>query len=174
MSIIFEALRKIETEKREGVPPPRNLPGGQPPPAGRRRLRSRLAASAAVFFAAAVLFRLLHLPPPPPAEPLHVPDAAAPVPMAEAAVEPRSILPAAAPLPLEPVEPAPAAAAPEAEAHLPALRLRGLSRSGSRSWAIINDRMLKVGDRIEDAEVVEILSDRVKLKRGDTLFTLVY
>ena len=99
--------------------------------------------------------------------------AAAPGPMAEVTLEPRSILPAAS-LPPEPAEPAPPSAAPEAEAHLPALRLRGLSRSGSRSWAIINDRMLKVGDRIEDAEVVEILSDRVKLRRGDTLFTLVY
>ncbi|HQM53189.1 MAG: hypothetical protein IT574_09600 [Candidatus Aureabacteria bacterium] len=173
MSIIFEALRKIETEKREGASPALDPPGGQQPPAGRRRLPAPLAVSAAVVFAAAVLFRLLHLVPPPPAEPPPARDAAAPGPMAEVTLEPRSILPAAS-LPPEPAEPAPPSAAPEAEAHLPALRLRGLSRSGSRSWAIINDRMLKVGDRIEDAEVVEILSDRVKLRRGDTLFTLVY
>jgi len=173
MSIIFEALRKIETEKREGASPALDPPGGQQPPAGRRRLPAPLAVSAAVVFAAAVLFRLLHLVPAPPAEPPPARDAAAPGPMAEVTLEPRSILPAAS-LPPEPAEPAPPSAAPEAEAHLPALRLRGLSRSGSRSWAIINDRMLKVGDRIEDAEVVEILSDRVKLRRGDTLFTLVY
>lgn len=98
--------------------------------------------------------------------------------MEEVRLKPRSILPAVEGFSPETFQPAappsPAAAPPSPAAQLPALRLRGLSRSGSRSWAFINDRMLKVGDTVEGAEVVEILSDRVKLKSGGTVFTLTY
>ncbi|MEJ2746210.1 MAG: hypothetical protein P8123_11095, partial [bacterium] len=57
---------------------------------------------------------------------------------------------------------------------IPDLRLKGISRSGNRSWAFVNDRMLKVGDSIEGAEVVDILRDRVKLKYSGVEFTLAY
>jgi type II secretory pathway component PulC len=57
---------------------------------------------------------------------------------------------------------------------IPELHLKGISLGGTRSWAFVNDRMLKVGDTIEGAEVVDILKDRVKLKYAGVEFSLSY
>lgn len=184
MSIIFEALRKIEAEKKEdardGAPPAFGLPGMQPPAAGRRPSRLLVAASvvAVLLLLAFVAPRLVRRAPPQVAVRAAEPASAPAIPpMAEVTLKARSIEPAVGGFPSEAAAPAAPTAPPAvlaAEPPLPDLRLKGLSRSGSRSWAFINDRMLKVGDSIEGAEVLEILNDRVKLKRGEQSFTLVY
>ncbi len=169
MSIIFEALRKIEEEKRGArfcgpfpAPPARRGAAGSPLFA-RAALAAAIAAPAAAI--AAILMR--HGVP---ARPASRPAPAPPPAMEEARIEPRGIVSALDGFPRETGGPPGAPAA----VHIPPLRLSGLSRSGARSWAFINDKMLKVGDSIEGAEVVEILADRVKLKSGDTVFTLTY
>lgn len=191
MSIIFEALKKIEEEKREdplgGQPPVFAPPAGRSADGGRPSAAARAARAAAVAVPVAVLAVVLlrQNGPGRTAHPLPAPVVRAPeggaAPRAaieEVRIKPRSIVPAIEGFPREtdqpPPAPAPAAAPAPAVAQIPTLRLRGLTRSGTRSWAFINDRMLKVGDSIEGAEVVEILTDRVKLKSGGAVFTLTY
>lgn len=186
MSIIFEALKKIEEEKREnplGGPPPVFAP----PPADSASARHRpsavavlltgAAGAAIAVVAAALLVRQgarSRTEKPAPAPPR--PGLAAPAkpPLEEVRLKPRVIAPAVEGFSGETIQPAVPDAVPAQESQAPSLRLRGLSRSGTRSWAFINDRMLKVGDTVEGAEVVEILSDRVKLRSGGKVFTLTY
>jgi hypothetical protein len=197
MSIIFEALKKIEEEKREdplgGPPVVLSLPGEKSSTEPRRISAARIITVAAAVGIPLIFLSALYLrhrmpgntarPPaePPPGRAGHT-TSTKPV-MEEVRLKPRSILSTVegfSPETLQPASPPspaaapPAAATPPPAAQLPALHLRGLSRSGSRSWAFINDRMLKVGDTVEGAEVVEILSDRVKLRNGGTVFTLTY
>ena len=197
MSIIFEALKKIEEEKRDdplgGPPGILSLAGGKSAVEPRRISWARVNTAAAVVGIPLVILSAIYLRPRMPAATAKPP--AAPPPrhagataltkpaMEEVRLKPRSIVPAVegfSPETLQPASPPPPAAAPPLAAapppaaQLPDFHLRGLSRSGSRSWAFINDRMVKVGDTVEGAEVVEILSDRVKLRNGGTVFTLTY
>jgi type II secretory pathway component PulC len=96
----------------------------------------------------------------------------------EVRLQPRDILPSTVDLSLKPQEPVAPAALKSftsiTDTKIPELHLKGISQSGSRSWAFINDRMLKVGDTINGAEIVDILKDRVKLKYAGVEFTLAY
>ncbi len=53
------------------------------------------------------------------------------------------------------------------EATLPSLFLNGVFFSENEGYALINNRILKVGDTIEGAEVKEITLDSVELKFKD-------
>jgi hypothetical protein len=187
MSIIFEALKKIEAEK-EG-PHDAEVPLSFAPPEGERRDgrragRGRHAVVALAAVSVAAFSLLIIRPdlwglvpsrrPAPAAEPA---SAAAPPVIREVRIPDKSILPFSE-------EPAPSSPAPsagrEAEASedpditLPGLRLKGVSHGSSRSWAFINNKMLKAGDSIDGADVVEILSDRVKMRYRGVDFTLTY
>jgi hypothetical protein len=94
----------------------------------------------------------------------------------EVRIEPRSILPSTDLPPQKPPEVVAQSAVPPpgTGVKIPELRLKGLSYSGNRSWVFINDRMLKVGDTIDGAEVVGIMRDRVKMRCNGVEFMLAY
>jgi MSHA biogenesis protein MshK len=54
----------------------------------------------------------------------------------------------------------------------PSLVLNAIRLSPTRRSAMINDRSIKVGERIGDARVVAIDRDGVRLQRGTEQFTL--
>jgi len=54
----------------------------------------------------------------------------------------------------------------------PALTVQGMIWGGDFSQAIINNRVLKVGDKIEGAEIIAIEKKGVTLSFNDSLFTL--
>ena len=190
MSIIFEALKKLESEKGPGDPDLVPLSFAAPatgrhaaPP---RRSGARRALLLCSLTAAALLFSLLVRPdwwgiraPQVPASPRPSASAAVRPVIKEVRFQPKRILP------LEPAPPPPPSGEknrPQAAARdaggggvsLPDLRLKGVSLGGRRSWAFINDKMLKAGDTIEGATVKEILSDRVILIYRGVEFTLGY
>lgn len=72
----------------------------------------------------------------------------------------------------EPVRPAPPPPAPEENQAEeipkppPPMTLKGTIIGGKRPIAMINDRFVRMGDRIGDYEVVEIEKDRVTLRSG--------
>ena len=72
----------------------------------------------------------------------------------------------------EPERPAPAQPAPEENQAEeipkppPPMTLKGTIVGGKRPIAIINDRFVRMGDRIGDYQVVEIDKDRVTLRSG--------
>ena len=54
----------------------------------------------------------------------------------------------------------------------PELILNGIAASGSQGWAIINDRIVKVGDTVKGAKVLGVYSDRVDLEFNNETFSL--
>ncbi len=192
MSIIYEALKKIEEEKKD-EPSGRSpivftFPGEEASRvehagAGAFRHAARYAALGIpllfflLLFIRPDLFRTSSAHAPSPAARGIAAPSAMPI-IKEVRLQPRDILPSTVDLSLKPQEPV----APVAlksftsikDTKIPELRLKGISQSGSRSWAFINDRMLKVGDIIDGAEIVDILKDRVKLKYTGVEFTLGY
>lgn len=64
------------------------------------------------------------------------------------------------------------AAAADATRTTPSLVLNAIRLSPTRRSAMINDRSVKVGERIGDARVVAIDRDGVRLQRGTEQFTL--
>lgn len=186
MSIIFEALKKIEKEKGES--PFREAPidftvheGAAS--GGSRANRSRRILLYAAIVIPCAFFALLLIRPDWFSRPLEAPRASASAPAAqgltqpiikEVRLQPKTIVPSGMELASKPRGPAAHTAVKEADVKLPDLQLKGLSHSGNRSWAFINDKMLKEGDVIEGAEIVEISSNRVSLKYRDVEFTLTY
>jgi len=55
---------------------------------------------------------------------------------------------------------------------IPVFNLRGILSAPDHSLAMINNRILRVGETIGDFTVGEIGEDRVTLKRGDQVITL--
>jgi hypothetical protein len=190
MSIIFEALKKIERAKKESPfsDAPIDFRIHETPLSGGTRPHRVVRIIA--FIAVAVpltLFVLLLIRPDwfdffrselptikrstPPV------DAVQPI-IKEVRLEPKRIVPVVSILPQNPPKgEAPPQAVPSAkkeEVKLPDLRLRGISHSGQRSWAFINNKMLKVGDEIEGAKISEISSDKVLLNYKGVEFKLIY
>ena len=190
MSIIYEALKKIEGEKKDDLPGCSPIvftfPGEETHRDGHAGAFRRAARYAALgipllFFLIVLirpdLFRLSSARPSPPAG--RIPSSAPLIPIIkEVRLQPRNILPSTIDLSLRPQEAMPPAAPKSStsttDTKIPELHLKGISHSGNRSWAFINDRMLKVGDSIAGAEVMEILKDRVRLKYTDVEFSLAY
>jgi len=182
MSIIFEALKKIERDKKEEdpqscssvvfSPPAEGLRKEAAPPHGRRVFR-RLLFAAACILVLVLFIKLGRF-----GYSGRRPTSAAPAPSMPAPVIKEVRLDTKRFLPLETdlvPRPAPAARPAAAPADkIPELHLKGISHSDSKSWAFINDKMVKLGDRVEGAEVVQILSDRVKMKFSGVEFTLTY
>lgn len=190
MSIIYEALKKIEEEKKDDSPGcaplvftfPREETARIERPKSFRRAVRYAAIAAPLLFLLALLVRPDSFRPSStrrPSSTTHASAAPAIAPIIkEVRLQQRDILPSTIDLSLKPqVPPAPEALKSSAsitDTKLPELRLKGISQSGNRSWAFVNDRMLKVGDTIDGAEVVDILQDRVKLKYGGMEFNLSY
>lgn len=190
MSIIYEALKKIEEEKRDDSPgcapivftlPKEETSAPERPRAFRHAARCAAIAFPLLFLLALFIrpdsFRFSSPRSPSPAARSSVAPSVAPI-IKEVHLQPRDILPSTIDLSLKPQEP-PASAVLKSstsvtDTKIPDLRLKGISQSGNRSWAFVNDRMLKVGDTIAGAEVVDILKDRVKLKYSGMEFTLSY
>lgn len=190
MSIIYEALKKIEEEKKDDSPGsapivfaiPKGEPAGaERPSAFRHTVRYAVIAFPLLFLLALLIrpdsFRSPSQRPSSPAAHTSSAPSIAPV-IKEVRLQPRDILPSTTDLSLKPQElPAPAvqkSSTSVTDTKIPDLRLKGISQGGTRSWAFVNDRMLKVGDTIEGAEVVDILKDRVKLKYAGVEFSLSY
>jgi len=60
-----------------------------------------------------------------------------------------------------------------ADSRFPSLNLQGIFASGEDSWVIINDQVLKKGDKIDNAEVLDILPHEVKLSFKGEGFSLI-
>lgn len=186
MSIIFEALRKIEREKKgepSGCPDIIFMaPDEAHTPEARHGIVPTALAAAAIGIPFALFFAVILRPDwlglsVAPRQDSAAPQAApsSPPAMREVWLETKKMLPAFGDMPAKmPSEPVPVQPAAGQRIELPELRLKGVSRSGNRSWAFINDRMLKVGDVIDGAEVVAILNDRVRLRCNGVEFTLTY
>ncbi|MCX6358163.1 MAG: hypothetical protein NT045_09895 [Candidatus Aureabacteria bacterium] len=183
MSIIFEALKKVEQEKREDplgcssivfTLPDKEAPAERRP-APRFRVWDAAMIAIPVLLLGAVLVLLFRpgiFPSPAPVAPPRMPAAPPVIPPAppvikEVRLETKQILP------IVPASP-PEAPKPSQKNNIPELRLKGVSHTGNKSWAFINEKMVKLGDVIEGAEVIQIMADRVRLRYGGVEFTLSY
>jgi hypothetical protein len=190
VSIIYEALKKIEAEKKDDSPgsapivfalPKEETARDERPSAFRNAVRYA-AIAFPLLFLLAILIRpnSFRSPSPrqssPPADTSSAPSIA-PI-IKEVRLQPRDILPSTTDLSIKPQEPSASAVQQSStsvtDTKIPELHLKGISQGGTRSWAFVNDRMLKIGDTIEGAEVVDILKDRVKLKYAGVEFSLSY
>ena len=183
MSIIFEALKKIEEEKGDETPLVFAVPEEQGLRVARPRPLRRLLFCAAIGIPLAAIAILLIRPdwmgvsPGHRSAPVASPSLPPPNPvLKEVRVQSKSILPFSTDSSTMPKDSHFRAGSPsvETEIKLPDLRLKGISHGNRRSWAFINDKMKKAGDRIEGAEIIEIIGDRVKLKYKGVEFTLTY
>lgn len=60
-----------------------------------------------------------------------------------------------------------------AESRFPSLTLQGIFASEGDSWVIMNDQVLKKGDKINDAQILDILPHEVKLIFQGEGFSLI-
>lgn len=176
MSLILDALRKLEREKRTpqrgflvvGTPRPRGVPGA---------LAGALAAAIVLvpltWYMASRFAQPRALEGPVPAPPSAEPVPASPAPPALArgtvSARPDALVPPASPAPagsessaLAPLaarrapSPSPSAAA--------AFVLQAITRRDGRPLALINDRLVREGDSLDGARVVRIGDSDVELE----------
>jgi len=62
-------------------------------------------------------------------------------------------------------------AAQDGEAEAPQLSVEGIMYDNANPIAVVNDQLLKKGDTIEGAQIVEISGNSVTFQRGDKIFT---
>lgn len=172
MSLILEALRKLDREKQA---PERGflVVGAVPWPAPRRRRWGPALAAVGVALAAVAGSAFWFSRPPaarPEApSPAVVPSTlAAPVPAPTTAAPPRVTLPPpverasrppeAAPAPALPVRPA-VAASPDAD-----LRLEAIGARDDKPVAVISGRLVREGDRYDGITIVRIGADEVEIE----------
>lgn len=196
MSLIFEALKKLDREKKT---PERGflVVGGAPVEGGRHLsvplLVTLLAVAGGAGFLAARGLRPAPVPPAQHASPATlaeraVPRLTAPAPMAPEARASAAPAPAAAaPSAAEPITPpaappvtapavtpapeaAPAAAAPAA----PAFALQAVADQDGRPVAIVNGQLVRVGDRVDGARVVRIEPEEVELEHDGRRLVLTF
>ncbi len=174
MSLILEALRKLERDKQA---PERGflvVGAGSLPPA-RRRAASSVATLVVLILAAGSAVFLLRpaparapapaqvLAPPPAQAPSAPPTMAAPVPALAPAP---AVSPATTP---NPAPPAPATmrgrvapvATPAAE---PSYRLTAISERDGHPVAVLNDRLVREGDRFEGITIVRIGAAEIEIE----------
>ncbi len=181
MSLIFEALKKLEREKES---PDRGVVVVAPGAWGEREPRPRgrtLAALLLVVLGLAVgAFALrpragLQAPAPPPAAASAPPASMPTIPISDPPLisavtgvpppPPRLVLPTVAPPP-KTAE----AAAPESEptavpaAPQPEFRLNAISTREGHPVALLNDRLVREGDMIEGVRIVHIGEDYVEIE----------
>lgn len=148
MSIIYDALKKVEISKR------RDELGPESDKRPKRKTKSYLLFILAVcvgLFAASILYEWLtpkiSLKSAENKQVMPVVDTGAPAP-----VETKAITP---------------------EAALPALALNGVFFSEDEGYALINNRIVKKGDRIEGATVMKISMEEVDLDFGGSVIKLL-
>jgi hypothetical protein len=183
VSLIFEALKKLEREKES---PDRGVVVVAPGPWGEREPRSRSRTAAAIGLVllglglAAFALRPRAKAPEPasPAPPSQPPATLAAVP-SEPAVPPRSGEDAPAPPPpsrlvVPTASPPRAAAAPETVeltpppepvvSHEPEFRLNAISSREGQPVALLNDRLVREGDMFGGVRVLHIGEDYVEIE----------
>ncbi len=197
MSFILDALRKVDHESRQSDEVVPSVTAVEKLKKERRNRRRQFAAMAAIaMFSAATTAWLLRRPPssepastPPPAQgpaaavaaplvdrelprakralPEPIPDRPAPATKIEGPSEGEA---PAAMVPNEEPAVAPAEPAPE----LPRLVLQGTSVLAGRPVAVVSDRRVYEGDRIEGAVVIHIGERSVELEFEGRRFTLTF
>jgi hypothetical protein len=188
VSLIFEALKKLDREKK--APERGFLVVGGAPVAGESRLRAPallllLAAAGGGGFLIARALR-------PAAAPAPVASSTPPTTLAAADAPPRL----APPVPLPPESPAPApearpsasqpapspgpAARPEAAATpvpavaAPAFALQAVAEQEGHPVAIVNGQLVRVGDSVDGARVLRITPEEVELEQGGRRLVLTF
>jgi len=183
VSLIFEALKKLDREKKT---PERGflVVGGAPLPGRRLHVPALLLLLAAAAGGGFLIARALR-----PAPPLATPTTTAPTP-APAPVTVRQLAPPA-PLPPETVAPAvsglpraadpPAARAPvptpEAAAPpkaAPEFALQAVADQDGHPVAIVNGQLVRVGDLVDGARVLRIDPEEVELEQGGRRLVLTF
>jgi hypothetical protein len=185
VSLIFEALKKLDREKK--APERGFLVVGGAPVAGERRLRVPallllLAAAGGGGFLIARGTRpapAVALPPAPSTTaPAAVPRLLPPVPLAPEAAADRPATserpPAAAPVvPVaEPAAPVPPALAPAEPA--PAFALQAVADQDGQPVAIVNGQLVRVGDLVGGARVLRIEREEVELEHDGRRLVLTF
>lgn len=191
MSLIFEALKKLDREKK--APERGFLVVGGAAPDVPARLRTpvlllALAAAGGAGFLAARALRPATAPAPAAAPPpvttvtAAVPRLAPPVPLppesrAETAPSPSAAQPGAATATEAPREAARVAPVPETPAATPAapvFALEAVADQEGHPVAIVNGQLVRVGDLVDGARVVRIAPEQVELDHGGRRVVLVF
>jgi hypothetical protein len=183
VSLIFEALKKLDREKKA---PERGflVVGGAPLPGRRMHLPALVLLLAAAGGGGFLIARATRPAPPvaapattPTAPPLTVRTLAPPAPLPpEAAAVPTVVpdLPSAsvAPVASAPQVTAPPASAPAAPA--PAFALQAVADQDGHPVAIVNGQLVRVGDQVDGARVVRIDPEEVELDQGGRRLVLTF
>lgn len=185
MSLIFEALKKLDREKK--APERGFLVVGGAPVAGERRLRVpalllllAAAAGGGFLIARGIGPGPAAAPPPPPstAAPAAVPRLLPPAPLPPEAVErpPFSEPPPPAVASRVPVAPAAEAAvpAPTTLAPAPAFALQAVADQDGQPVAIVNGQLVRVGDLVNGARVLRIEREEVELDQAGRRLLLTF
>lgn len=180
MSLIFEALKKLDREKKA---PERGflVVGGAPLPGRRLHVPGLLLLLAAAGGGGFLIARATRPAPPAPA-PAAAPSAppvtakalAPPVPLPPetATVPVPTVLPGAPSASATPVAPAPEVTAPAAAA--PAFALQAVADQDGHPVAIVNGQLVRVGDLVDGARVVRIHPEEVELDQGGRRLVLTF
>ena len=180
MSLIFEALKKLDREKKA---PERGflVVGGAPLPGRRLHVPALLLLLAAAGGGGFLIARATRpaplLAPPttaaPTAAPVTVRQLAPPAPLPPESAAPAVALPRAA-VPLAPAapEPTPQPAAPPKAA--PAFALEAVADQDGHPVAIVNGQLVRVGDLVDGARVVRIDPEQVELDQGGRRLVLSF
>ena len=160
MSLVLEALRKLDREKgrdERGFV----VMAAAPWPTRARRGPLWVAVGVAVVAASAAVFLMIRPPRP----------SASALPATSAATAASPSAPAASPTPAIPAVPVSipatrraATPAPVPPPSAPALRLQAVSERDGQPIAIVNDRLVRVGDELEGMRVLAIRPDEVDLE----------
>ena len=172
MSLIFEALRKLEREKQ--APERGILVVGPTTWAGSNARRARLGLAAlgalGLVGVGVLIGALARRPAQPQAAPV-APASSAPAatlgaaPMATPEVRPAlGTTPVAAPRPPARAASAPVAAATPPPPDVPSLTLQAVSEQDGNPVALINDRLLREGDAFDGVKVLRIAPGEVEVE----------
>ena len=181
MSLIFEALKKLDREKKA---PERGflVVGGAPLPGRRLQVPALLLLLAAAGGGGFVIARATR-PAPPVAPPTTAAPTAAPVTVRQLAppapLPPESPASAVSALPraVEPLAPAAPAATPEAAATpkaAPAFALEAVADQDGHPVAIVNGQLVRVGDLVDGARVLRIDPEEVELEQDGRRLVLKF
>jgi hypothetical protein len=185
VSLIFEALKKLDREKKA---PERGflVVGGAPLPGRRLQVPALLLLLAAAGGGGFLIARATRPAPPagpsaalpataaPTAAPATVRQLAPPAPL-----PPESPAPALSGLPraAEPLTPAAPAPAPEAAAPpraAPAFALEAVADQDGHPVAIVNGQLVRVGDLVDGARVLRIDPEEVELEKDGRRLVLTF
>jgi hypothetical protein len=181
VSLIFEALKKLDREKKA---PERGflVVGGAPLPARRLHVPALLLLLAAAAGGGFLIARALR-----PAPPLAAPTTAAPTPAPvtvrrlapPAPLPPETVAPAVSGQPRAADPPAPGAPVPTPEAvapppAAPAFALQAVAEQDGHPVAIVNGQLVRVGDLVDGARVLRIDPEQVELDQGGRRLVLTF